>query len=95
MPAYIIANVDITDPAGYEAYRPLVFKSVTDNGGKFKVRGGPVEVLEGKWQPKRLIVLEFESMQAARDWYNSDSYAPAKAIRQRTAVTDVVLVEGL
>lgn len=95
MPAFIIADIDITDPEGFEAYRQLVTPTVDHAGGRYRVRGGRVEVLEGQWQPRRLVMLEFESMAAARAWYESDAYAPAKAIRQRSASSHVVLVEGL
>lgn len=94
MPAYIIADVDIADPKGFETYRQLVAPTIAAAGGAYKVRGGAFEVLEGRYQPKRLIVLEFESMAAARAWYHSDAYAPVKAIRERTAVSNVILVEG-
>jgi uncharacterized protein (DUF1330 family) len=95
MPAYIIADVDVSDPKGFETYRQLVAPTIAAAGGVYKVRGGTFEVLEGTYQPKRLIVLEFESMAAARAWYHSDEYAPVKAIRQRTAATNVILVEGM
>ncbi|MBX9963245.1 MAG: DUF1330 domain-containing protein [Burkholderiales bacterium] len=95
MPAYLIADVDVSDPMGFETYRQLVAPTITGAGGAYIVRGGGFEVLEGSYQPKRLVVLEFESMAAARAWYHSDEYAPVKAIRQRTAATNVILVEGL
>lgn len=95
MPAYLIADVDVSDPKGFETYRQLVAPTITAAGGTYRVRGGAFQVLEGDYQPKRLIVLEFESMAAARAWYESDAYAPIKAIRQKTAATNVILVEGL
>lgn len=95
MAAFIIADIDITDPAGFEAYRQLVAPTIDAAGGCYRVRGGQTEVLEGSWQPRRLVVLEFDSMAAARAWYDSDAYAPARAIRQQTAASNVVLVEGL
>ncbi len=95
MPAYFIANIDITDPVGFETYRSLVAPTINAAGGRYRVRGGTVQVLEGQWQPKRLVMLEFETMAAALQWYESDAYAPVKAIRQRTAISDVVIVEGL
>ena len=94
MPAYIIADVDVSDPQGFETYRQLVAPTIMAAGGAYRVRGGSFQVLEGDYQPKRLIVLEFENMAAARAWYESDAYAPVKAIRQRTAATNVILVEG-
>lgn len=95
MAAFIIADIDITDPQGFEAYRQLVAPSIDAAGGRYRVRGGSVTVLEGQWQPRRLVVLEFDSLATARAWYDSDSYAPIRAIRQRTAGSNVVLVDGL
>lgn len=95
MPAYLIANIDVSDPAGFETYRTLVAPTIAAAGGRYRVRGGNVTVLEGQWQPKRLVVLEFDSMASALEWYESDEYATAKAIRQRTTRSDVVVVEGL
>lgn len=95
MPAYLIANIDVSDPAGFETYRALVAPTIVAAGGRYRVRGGNITVLEGQWQPKRLVVLEFDSVAAALEWYESDEYAPAKAIRKRTTTSDVVVVEGL
>jgi uncharacterized protein (DUF1330 family) len=95
MPAFFIANIDVSDPAGFETYRALVAPTILGAGGRYLVRGGDFRVLEGQWQPKRLVMLEFESMAAAIAWYESDEYAPVRAIRERTARSDVLLVEGL
>jgi len=95
MPAYFIANIDVTDPVGFETYRSLVAPTIASAGGRYRVRGGSVQVLEGQWQPKRLVMLEFDSVAAALEWYESEEYAPVKAIRERTARSDVVIVEGL
>lgn len=95
MAAFIIANVNVTDPAGFATYRELVAPTVADAGGRYRVRGGETRVLEGSWSPSRLVILEFESMAAAQAWYDSDAYAPAKALRNRTATSDVVLVDGI
>ncbi len=94
MPAYVIAEVNITDPVIYEDYRKLVPATVAKYGGKFLVRGGTTETKEGGWQPKRLVVLEFASMDQARKWYHSPEYAPALALRARAARSKVLLVEG-
>lgn len=94
MPAYVIAEVDVTDPATYEEYRKLVPPTIARHGGKFLVRGGAVETKEGGWQPKRLVVLEFASMDQARKWYHSPEYAPALALRLKAARSKVLLVEG-
>jgi uncharacterized protein (DUF1330 family) len=94
MAAYVVAEVEVTDPVAYEEYRKLVPSTIARYGGKYLVRGGAVEVKEGGWQPKRLVVLEFSSMDQARKWYLSPEYAPALAIRLKAARSKVVLVEG-
>ncbi|MDA1117410.1 MAG: DUF1330 domain-containing protein [Proteobacteria bacterium] len=94
MSAYVIVEVDVTDPAAYEEYRKLVPATVARFGGKFLVRGGATEVKEGEWKPKRLVVLEFASMDQARKWYHSPEYAPALALRLKAARSKMLLVEG-
>ena len=95
MPAYVIAEIDVTDPAGYEEYRKLGPPTIAAYGGKFVVRGGKTEVLEGSWVPKRLVVLEFESVERAKKWWSSKEYSRAKQIRHRTAITNMIVVEGV
>jgi uncharacterized protein (DUF1330 family) len=95
MAGYVIANVDVKDQAGFEEYRKLVPATIQKYGGKYVVRGGAVETLEGDWQPKRVVVLEFASVEQARRWYTSEEYRPAKALRQKAAVSDVIIVEGV
>ena len=95
MPAYFIANVEVTDPAGFEEYRKLVPETVQKYGGRFLVRGGVAETLEGDWQPNRVVVLEFPSLEQARRWYNSEDYRAPKALRFKTAETSLILVEGV
>jgi uncharacterized protein (DUF1330 family) len=95
MPAYIIVDIDITDPIGYEEYKKLAGPTVEKQGGKYIVRGGKTEVLEGDWQPKRIVVLEFESAQRAKDWLNSEEYREPRKMRHRTARTNMILVEGV
>lgn len=94
MAAYVIVEIDVTDPVGYEEYRRLGPPTVAVYSGKFVVRGGKVEVLEGSWMPKRLVMLEFESVERAKKWWASKEYSVAKKIRQKTAVTKMVVVEG-
>jgi uncharacterized protein (DUF1330 family) len=94
MPAYFIVDVEVTDPAGFEEYRKLVPGTVQKYGGRFLVRGGAVETLEGDWQPKRVVVLEFPSLEQAKRWYNSEDYRDPKALRFKTAKTKLILVEG-
>ncbi len=95
MSAYLIVQVEVTDPAVYDDYRKMVPPSLAAYDGKFVVRGGACETLEGSWQPKRVVVLEFPSMERARQWWASDEYRAAKAIRQRAARTEMILVEGV
>jgi uncharacterized protein (DUF1330 family) len=95
MPAYLIAEIDVTDPAGFEEYRQLVPTTIQQYGGRFLVRGGAVEALEGDWQPKRVVITEFPSLEQARRWYNSEEYREAKALRFKTATSKVMLVEGV
>jgi uncharacterized protein (DUF1330 family) len=93
--AYVIANIEVTDPEKYEGYKKIAGAAIESCGGKYLVRGGKTEVLEGQWEPNRLIMLEFESVDRARAWWSSTQYAQAKAIRQSAAVSSVVIVEGL
>lgn len=94
MKAYIIVDVTITDPARYDDYRKLTLASLEPYEGKFIVRGGHTETLEGNWEPGRIVVLEFPSLEKAKAWWSSPGYAPAKAIRQEAAVTRMIVVEG-
>jgi len=94
MAAYIIVEVDVTDAAGYEDYKKMVPPTLTAHGGKFVVRGGACETLEGDWRPKRIVVLEFPSVARAKAWWASDEYRAAKALRQRTAKSKMIVVEG-
>ena len=94
MPAYIIANVNITDPETYQEYMKLVPPTLDKFGGKPVVRGGHAENLEGEWQPSRVSILEFESFDRAMQWWNSEDYAKAKAMRQRSSNTQMIVVEG-
>ena len=94
MPAYIIVDVEVTDPANFEEYRKQVPATVQKYGGRFLVRGGAMEVLEGDWRPKRVVVLEFPSMEQAKRWYDSEEYRAPKALRLKTSRGRLVLVEG-
>jgi uncharacterized protein (DUF1330 family) len=94
MAAYVIGDIEVTDPALYEDYRKQVAATVQKYGGKFVVRGGKVEALEGGWLPRRLVMLEFPSMEQAQKWYRSSEYAPLIALRQRASRGKLVLVEG-
>jgi uncharacterized protein (DUF1330 family) len=95
MPAYIIVEIEILDPVGYEEYKKLAGATVEKYGGKYIMRGGKTEVLEGDWQPKRIVVLEFESPQRAKEWLNCEEYREPRKMRHRTARTNMILVEGM
>jgi uncharacterized protein (DUF1330 family) len=94
MAAYLIANIDVTDPAAYEEYRARVPAVIRKHGGEYVVRGGNVEIAEGSWKPSRLVVLRFADMAAAQSFYNDPEYAPLKKLRQRASTGDIVFVEG-
>jgi uncharacterized protein (DUF1330 family) len=94
MSAYIIAEVKVHDAQLYEEYRSSVLSTLEKYGGRFLVRGGRTETLEGDWNPPRLVILEFPSMDDARAWWSSEEYAGPKALRQRSAVSQLVLAEG-
>ena len=95
MSAYVIVEIDVIDPAGYEEYKKLASATVEKYGGKYIVRGGKTEVLEGDWQPKRIVVLQFESMQRAKEWLNCEEYGEPRKMRHRTANTSMIVVEGV
>ena len=95
MPAYVIADIEITDPVGYEEYRRRVPATITQYGGRYLARGGRAETLEGGWQPRRLVVIEFPTMSQARAWYESEEYREPRAIRHRCSEGQAILVEGL
>ncbi len=95
MPGYVVAEVDITDPAAYEEYRKRVPATVEKYGGKYLVRGGAIETKEGGWAPSRFVVIEFSSVDQARRWYDSPEYRPAREIRQRAAKSKVIIAAGL
>ena len=94
MPAYIVVEVEVEDPVRYEDYKKMVPPSLAAFGGRFLVRGGMVENLEGDWAPKRLVICEFPSVEQAKAWWSSPEYAEAKALRQATAKTQMIVVEG-
>lgn len=95
MSAYLIAEVEITDPAAYEEYRKQVPAIIAKYGGKYLVRGGKVESKEGGWTPQRFVILEFPSMEQARKFYDSGEYSPVLAIRKKASKSKLMLVEGL
>jgi uncharacterized protein (DUF1330 family) len=94
MAAYVIGDIEVTDPAIYEEYRKQVPATVEKYGGRFAARGGRVEPLEGGWSPKRAVLLEFPSFEQALKWYRSPEYAPLIKLRQKASLGKLFLVEG-
>ena len=95
MPAYVIGDVrEVRDPDALAEYRRRNTDAVARHGGRFVVRGGELEVLEGEWPTTRIVVIEFPDLAAARGWYESDEYAPLKALRRQASDTNLVIVEG-
>jgi uncharacterized protein (DUF1330 family) len=95
MAAYMIVDIEVIDPGKYERYKELAPPSIAQYGGRYLARGGKTETMEGSWSPKRLVILEFPSMDRARAWWASKEYAEAKALRQACAKTGMLLLEGM
>jgi uncharacterized protein (DUF1330 family) len=95
MPAYVIADVEVTDPVGFEEYRSAVSPLIAAYGGSYVARGGAVDALEGDWAPKRLTILKFDSVAQAKAWYESPEYRPLRDLRKKTTKSKLLLVEGL
>ena len=94
MAAYIIVQVNVNDSKRYEDYKKMVPSTLEPYGGRFLVRGGKVQNLEGSWDPARMVIIEFDSVERAKAWWGSNEYAEAKALRQATADTEMIVVEG-
>ena len=94
MAAYVIAQVDVTDTNAYQEYARLVPGTVAAYGGRYIVRAGRTEAVEGNWEPKRLVIIEFPDVERARAWYDSEEYREPKAIRHKTATSSLTIVEG-
>ena len=95
MPAYVLANIAILDPVRYEDYKRMVPATLAPFGGRFIVRGGETDVLEGDWRPSRLVLLEFPSVERARAWWNSPEYAEARGLRQATSKGTLIILPGV
>jgi uncharacterized protein (DUF1330 family) len=93
-PGYLVADIEVTDPAVFDEYRAGVSSTIAAYGGKYLVRGATGEVLEGPWTPKRLVVLEFESIARLKEWYNSTDYADLKKMRHSASTTRAIFAEG-
>src|SRR5690349_11265070 len=95
MPALIIVDIEVTDPVRYEDYKRLASESIAAHGGRYLVRGGATEVLDGNWTPKRVVVLQFPSVEQAKRWRHSEEYARAKAFRDGAARVNMIVAEGV
>jgi uncharacterized protein (DUF1330 family) len=96
MPAYVIADVrQALDQEALVEYRRGNTEAVARHGGRFIVRGGEMELFEGEWDTRRIVVMEFPDMAAARGWYESEDYAPLKALRRSASDTNIILVDGV
>jgi uncharacterized protein (DUF1330 family) len=93
--AYVIVQVEVNDPVRYEDYKKMVPPSIDKFGGRFLVRGGKTDTLEGGWAPKRFVIVEFPSVEQAKAWWASPEYAEAKALRQATADSMMIVAEGV
>jgi len=95
MPAYVLAEIEITNPEGYKEYTTHVPATIAKYGGRFVVRGGKATALEGEWPERRRVLIEFPSVDAARKWFDSPEYEKPKAMRQANSKGRLLLLEGL
>ena len=95
MPAYVFANIEVTDPVLYEEYRKGVPATIAQYGGRYVARGGAAEGLEGGYAPQRVVILEFPSLAQAEAWWASPEYQPLRAIREASTRSNLILTEGL
>ncbi|WP_448208509.1 DUF1330 domain-containing protein [Azospirillum sp. sgz302134] len=94
MPAYIVVDAKVTDPAAYEEYKKLTPAAIAKHGGRFLARGGQTEVLEGNWQPNRVVILEFPDHATAKAFYDSPEYRKAREVRKDAADFNMIVVDG-
>ena len=95
MAGYVIVDIEVTDPVQYEDYKKLAAATVAAYDGRYVVRGGTAETLEGDWTPKRVVVLEFPTVERAKEWWDSEDYRPAKSMRHAAATSRMIVVEGV
>ena len=95
MSAYVVIEIVVKNPEGYEEYKVLAPPAIAAYGGKYIARGGKAEKLEGSWQPNRIVILEFESVEKAKQWLDSEEYQEAKALRHKYASSNAIVVEGV
>jgi uncharacterized protein (DUF1330 family) len=94
MPAYLIANIHVNDAERYKDYVAAVPALIEKHGGRYRVRGGESQVLEGAWTPDRFVVLEFPSREAALAFYNDSDYVPLRSLRQSVTTSNVLIIDG-
>ena len=95
MAAYVLVDISETDPERAAQYRAMSGPSVERHGGHFLARGGAIRVLEGDWQPERLVVIEFTSAEGAQAWYDSEDYRQARSVRAGAGVWRMLVVDGI
>jgi uncharacterized protein (DUF1330 family) len=95
MTAYVIVDINVHDPVRYEEYKKLAAPTVELCGGKYIARGGRTETLEGDWSPSRLVILQFDTLEQAKEWLNSPEYSGPRKIRNETATSSMVVIEGI
>ena len=95
MAAYTVVQVDVKDPEAFERYRALVPATLEKYGGRYLVRGGDYTTIEGEWDPKRLVIVQFDSREQAEAWYNSKEYEGPKAMRLGASVSQAIIVDGV
>jgi uncharacterized protein (DUF1330 family) len=95
MAAYVVADIEVTEPAAFKEYRNRVGATIEQYGGRFVVRGGRVNAKEGDWRPRLLVMIEFPNLEQAERWYNSSEYKPLIAMREKAARTQLIIAEGI
>lgn len=95
MPAFLISDVSVRDADAFQTYRTRAADSIGRYGGKYLVRGGGIETLEGTWNPRTIIIVEFPSLEQAKVWYRSREYAAALEVREKTLSRNLILVDGI
>jgi uncharacterized protein (DUF1330 family) len=95
MSAYVVVDLEIINQEEFEAYKRLVPATIEKYGGRYLARGGKVQTLDGGWDPKRFVLLEFSSVDQAKAWFDSPEYSKPKALRERSARSKIIVVEGV
>ncbi len=95
MLAYVIVDIEVTDPVSFERYKNEVGTNIAAFGGRYLTRGGATEVLEGNWTPRILVILEFPTMARLKEWYKSPEYAPLLSLRKASSSSNLVITEGI